>query len=242
MRKKVKAFTVICLLCLLIPVQASGSRPVDTIIVGGVIDGMLFDVGDSLPVKKAYLISVVPPVNLTHFEGKKIRWRGKLTPGDRFQPDSKKGIEVLGPCDQETRAVIRQELPQAYRTRAEEMAEDNDWSRAWKYINKAIQLESSDCSLYLTRAKFYQKQGKLAEAVADAQRAVQHGCKRYPDWAFLAALLEKAGKNPAAIDAYAKAVGVCGYKPDRDKFINIIKQLGGSTDNIPVGKDEGKEF
>jgi hypothetical protein len=242
MRTKFKAVQVICLLCLLIPVQALGSRPVDTMIVGGVIDGMLFDVGDSLPVKKAYLITVVPPVNLTPYEGKKIRWRGKLTPGDRFQPNSAKGIEVLGTCDQETRAVIRQELPQAYRTRAEEMAEDNDWSRAWKYINKAIQLESSDCSLYLTRAKFYEKQGKLAEAVADAQSSVQHGCKRYPDWAFLAALLETAGKNPAAIEAYAQAVGVCGYKPDRDKFLKKIEQLGGSIDNIPLGKDGGKEF
>ena len=122
------------------------------------------------------------------------------------------------------------------------MAENNDWSNARKYINKAIQLDSSDCSLYLTRAKFYQKQGKFAEAVADAQRAVQHGCDRYPDWAFLAELLEKLGKNPAAIDAYAKAVGVCGYKPDRDKFLQKIKQLGGSIDNIPLGKDGGKEF
>ena len=108
MKKKFKAFQVICLFCLLIPVQALGSRPVDTIIVGGVIDGMLFDVGDSLPVKKVYMITVVPALNLTPYEGKKIRWRGKLTPGDRFQPDSEKGIEVLGPCDQETRAAIRQ--------------------------------------------------------------------------------------------------------------------------------------
>jgi|WetSurMetagenome_2_1015567.scaffolds.fasta_scaffold51594_2 tetratricopeptide (TPR) repeat protein len=242
MRTKFKAVRVICLLCLLIPVQALGSRPVDTIIVGGVIDGMLFDVGDTVPVQKAYMITPVPAVNLTPYEGKKIRWRGKLTPGDRFQPDSERGIEVLGPCDQEMRAAIAKELPQAYRTRAEAMAENNDWSRARKYINKAIQLENSDCSLYLTRAKFYQNQGKLAEAVVDAQRAVQHGCKRYPDWAFLAALLEKAGKNPAALDAYVKAVGVCGYKPDRDKFLNKIIQLGGSTDNIPLGKDGGKEF
>ena len=242
MRKKFKAFNVICLFCLLIPVQALGSRPVHTIIVGCVIDGMLFDVGDSLPVKKVYMITVVPPLNLTPYEGKKIRLQGKLSPADRFNPDLEKGVEVLGACDQEVRAVIRKELPQAYSTRAEEMAENNDWSNAWKYINKAIKLNSSDCSLYLTRAKFYTTQGKFAEAVADAQRAVQHGCKRYPDWAFLAALLEKVGKNPAAIEAYAKAVGVCGYKPDRDKFLQKIGQLGGSIDNIPLGKDGGKEF
>ena len=73
----------------------------DTIIVGCVIDGMLFDVGDALPVKKVYMITVVPPLNLTPYEGKKIRVPGKLTPGDRFQPDLEKGIEVLGACDQD---------------------------------------------------------------------------------------------------------------------------------------------
>jgi hypothetical protein len=242
MKTPCKAVTLICLLCLLISVPALGSRPVDTIIVGGVMDGMLFDVGDALPVKKVYLINVVPPVNLKPFEGKKIRWRGKLTPGDRFQPDSEPGIEVLGTCDQQTRAAIRQALPQAYRDKADAMAENDDWRRAGQYINHAIQLDGSDCSLYLTRAKFYQRQGKLAEAAADAQRAVQHGCNRYPDWAFLAALLEKVGKKPAAIDAYAKAVGVCGYKPDRDKFLRKIEQLGGSITNLPLGQDGGKEF
>jgi Tfp pilus assembly protein PilF len=122
------------------------------------------------------------------------------------------------------------------------MAENHDWSNAWKYINKAIKLDSSDCSLYLTRAKFYTTQEKFAEAAVDAQRAVQHGCDRYPDWALLAELLEKLGKKSAAIDAYAKAVGVCGYKPDRDKFLQKIEQLGGSINNIPLGKDGGKEF
>jgi tetratricopeptide (TPR) repeat protein len=242
MRIKFEAFKVICLFCLLIPVQALGSRPVETIIVGCVIDGMLFGVGDALSVKKVYIITVVPALNLTPFEGKKIRLRGRLSPADRFKPDLEKGIEVLGTCDQKTRAVIGKELPQAHRTRAEEMAENNEWTGAWKYINKAIQLESSDCSLYLARAKFYEKQGKFADAVADAQRAVQHGCTRYPDWAFLAGLLEKEGKDSAAIDAYAKAVGVCGYKPDREKFLQKIKQLGGSSNNIPLGKDGGKEF
>jgi tetratricopeptide (TPR) repeat protein len=242
MKKKFMTCCVISLFFLIIPVQALGSRPVDKIIVGCVIDGMLFDAGASLPVKKVYLITVDPALNLTRYEGKKIRLQGKLTPGDRFQPDLEKGIEVLKACDQETRAVICKELPQAYRTRAEEMAENNDWRNAWKYINKAIKLDSSDCSLYLTRAKFYTTRGKFAEAAADAQGAVQHGCDRYPDWAFLAELLEKLGKKVAAIDAYAKAVGVCGYKPDRDKFLQKIEQLGGSIDNIPLGKDGGKEF
>jgi tetratricopeptide (TPR) repeat protein len=240
MKTKFMTFCAISLFFLLIPVQAIGSRPVDKIIVGCVIDGMLFDAGDSLPVKKVYLLTVDPALNLTRYEGKKIRVQGKLSPGDRFQPDLEKGIEVLGACDQETRAAIRKELPQAYSTRAQEMAENDDWQNAWKFINKAIKLDSSDCTLYLARAKFYTTQGKFAEAAADAQRAVQQGCDRYPDWAFLAELLGKLGKKVAAIDAYAKAVEVCGYKPDRDKFLQKIEQLGGSIDNIPLGQRWGK--
>lgn len=75
-------------------------------------------------------------MNLTSYEGKEIRLQGKLSPPNRFKPDLEKGIEVLGACDQETRAVIRKEMPQTYSTMAEEMAENNDWSNAWKYINK----------------------------------------------------------------------------------------------------------
>jgi len=242
MRKEFKGFNIICIFCLLIPVQAMGSRPVPRVIVGCVIDGMLFSLHDATPVKNANLITVEPPLNLTPYERKTIRVEGALSPGDRLRPDMAKGIKVLGTCDQEASAAIRKKLPMAYQTKAEEMAENKDWGNAWRYINKAIELDSSDCSLYLTRTKFYRTQGKFIEAVTDAQRAVQHGCDRYPDWAFLGELLEKVGKNSAAIDAYAKAVGVCGYKPDRDKFLQIIEQLGGSIDNIPLGKDGGKEF
>jgi predicted Zn-dependent protease len=242
LRKKFIVFNMIFIICLLTPVQGMGSRPVKMAIVGCVIDGMLFALDDAGPVEKAQLITLAPPLNLTPYEGKKIRMQGALSPGDRFRPDMAKGIKVLGTCDPEAGAVIRKELPWAYQTKAEEMAENNNWSNAWKYINKAIELDNSDCSLYFTRAKFYRTQGKFTEAVADAQRAVKYGCDRYPDWAFLAELLEKTDKIPAAIDAYAKAAGVCGYKPDRYKFLQKIKQLGGSVDRIPPGKEGGKEF
>jgi tetratricopeptide (TPR) repeat protein len=233
MKKNFLTFLVISLLFLIMPVQVLGSKPWDKIIVGCVIDGMLFEIGDSLPVKRAFMLTVVPPLNLTPYEGKKIRLRGKLTPGDRLQPDIKDGIKVLGVCDQEVLAVVRKELPQAYRTRAEDMAENDDWSNAWKNINKAIKLDSSDCSLYLTRAKFYESQGKFAEAVVDVQRAVQHGCDNYAHWALLAELLEKVGQKSAAIDAYERAVRVCEYKPDREKFQHKIDQLKGTTPKTP---------
>jgi hypothetical protein len=38
------------------------------------------------------MITVDPALNLTPYEGKKIRLRGKLTPGDRLQPDLEKDI------------------------------------------------------------------------------------------------------------------------------------------------------
>jgi tetratricopeptide (TPR) repeat protein len=243
MRRKFSAFYIVCLVCLLIPVQAIGTSPITRIIYGCVIDGMLFQgmADDSRIASKVYTILVEPSLDLTPYEGKKIYMEGRMLSGI-FYLDLDKGIEVLGACNKEQLPAIRKELQWAYRENAQAMADRNDWSNAWKYLDKAIELDGTNCTLYLTKSRFYKKQGKVEEAVKEAQRAVDYGCNRYPEWVFLAELLEKVGKISAAIDAYAKAVGVCGYKPDRDKFLQKIEQLGGSTDNIPLGEDGGKEF
>jgi tetratricopeptide (TPR) repeat protein len=248
MKRMVKLWISIFLLSLAAPAPLLGSRPIDYTMVGGVIDGLMFClekgvfIEGSPPELRAEYIRLSPPsVNLAPYEGKKIRLQGRLYPAHVFKPDLEKGIEVLGACDEEDRVAIRKELPWAYHDKAKQLSQ-NDWNNAWNFLNKAIEIDNSNCSLYATKADFYQKQGKFEEAVKEAQRAVDYGCNRYPDWVFLAELLEKVGKNSAAIDAYTKAVGVCGYKPDRDKFLQKIEQLGGSIDNIPMGEDGGKEF
>jgi tetratricopeptide (TPR) repeat protein len=232
-----KSIFVIWLFFLALPVPVSASGPRFADIAGCIFDGMLFTFSKENPVAmsqppkvRAYWLAVIPPsVDLAAYEGKKIRLQGFLYPGNTFKPDLAKGIEVLGTCDAGERLAIHHELPWVYRNQAKERARKNDWSNAWKYLDKALTIDSSNCSLYATRADFYVKQGKFQEAVQEAQRAVDYGCKRYPDWAFLAGLLEKVGKQRAALEAYEQALRACTYKPDKEKFQQKINQLKAIT-------------
>lgn len=234
MEKKFSFCVIICLLTLTIPVRLFASQPVNYLMVGCVKEGMLFSLGtdDRLAgsaTMQVHYIRVIPrSVNLSPYEGKKIRLWGVLRPGDVFQPDQKT-IEILGRCDQKTLSAMGREMAQAYRMKAKEMASRGDWHNARAYINKAISLDRSDCSLWLTRAQFYQKQGKIAEAVKDAQQAVQQGCRRYPDLAFLAELLESAGKKAAALASYEQALAACEYQPDKERFLQSINRLKSHT-------------
>ena len=242
MNKMITLCIVAFLFSLAIPVCLFASRPVDYLLVGCVQDGMLFSlrtavfkVGSS-PETRANWIRVRPPsVNLAPYEGKKIGVRGFLHPGDLFQPDLNT-LETLGICDEEANLAVRRELPQAYKRKAKEQAGQGDWDTAWNYINKAIKLDNSDCSLLFTRAEFYQQQGKIQEAVQDAQQAVDYGCRRYPDLAFLAELLERVGNKPAAIAAYKQALTECEYKPDKERFQQRIILLKSSTHTDPQKK------
>ncbi len=218
-----------------IPVQVLASRPVVYFLTGCVLDGMLFSVQEgairpgSGTQWKAYYIKVEPPtVNLSRYEGRKIQVRGVLLPGDVFHPDLH-SLKIIGVCDEETRLAVRQELSNAYRAKAEEKAEQGDWKSAGDNLDKAIRLAPADCSLFLTRAKFYQKQGKIKEATRDAQKAVQLGCGRYPDLTFLAELLEKSGQKAAALRAYEQALAACHFQPDKERLGRIINRLKNST-------------
>jgi tetratricopeptide (TPR) repeat protein len=218
---------------------------------GCVVDGIMFSLPKSVvkagaaPETGAEWLQVFPSsVNLAPYEGKKIRARGLLRPGDVFQPDLKT-IEIIGTCSEEDRLAIGPELAQAYGGMAEERASQEDWSKAWNYINKAIKLDNSNCSLFLTRSKFYKKQGKFAEAVRDAQQAVQSGCDRYPDLAILAELLERVGKKAEASAAYEQAIAACEYKPDKESLQQSLNRLKSDThtDTQKQGSQaQGKEL
>jgi hypothetical protein len=96
------------------PLTAGASRPVPRTIQGCVINGILYSVRKDLVSERTgkrtvavYPIRVVD-FDVTPFEGKKIRLRGSLSPGDRFTPDPQT-LEVLGPCDKKSKAAILQE-------------------------------------------------------------------------------------------------------------------------------------
>jgi tetratricopeptide (TPR) repeat protein len=231
MKRRVSLCIMVCLFFLANPLRVLASRPVDSFLTCCVMDGMLFSLNqsefqaDATPELKAFFLRVKPStVNLTPYEGKKIRVSGSLLPGDVFRPNIKT-VVILGPCDQKARLAVKQVLTKAYQTKAQEKAGQGDWTNAGHYIDKAIQLDPSDCSLFLTRAKFYQKQGKIREAVRDAQQAVQLGCDRYPDLTFLAELLEKSGQKEAALAAYEQALAACQYQPDKERLRQNINRL-----------------
>lgn len=250
MKKLVSICIIVCLVALAIPERLMASRPVDYLLTGCVMDGMLFSLkpgeatAGAAPELRAYFLRVKPPTtNLTPYEGKKIQVRGSLTPGDIFRPKLET-LTILGVCDLRAQQAVKQVLPEAYRTKAEEKADQGDWINAGHYIDKAITLDSSDCSLFLSRAKFYQKQGKIQEAVRDAQQAVQLGCVRYPDFTFLGELLERVDKKSEAIAAYEQALAVCQYQPDKESLernINRLKSSALTGPAQPDGRAQGTE-
>lgn len=240
MKKMIFPGFTVFLFSLMIPVALLASRPVEYLMTGCVMDGIMFSVPKgfvrvgSPPGTGTEWLQVFPPAALAPYEGKKIRVRGLLSPGDVFQPDLN-SIKIIGKCDEKDRLPMRQEMAVAYGGLAESSATEGDWPNAWKYIDKALNLDESICSLYSVRAKFYQNEGKFAEAVKDAQQAVRLGCNRYPELAFLAELLEQVGNKPAAIAAYEQAVAVCAYTPDKDRFLQRVNQLKGNTDKEKKG-------
>jgi hypothetical protein len=110
--KRVQIFGLLLLaLSLALPFPAQASRPVPRTLEGCVINGIFFSVykGAKTETGKrdlAYRIRV-QNLDLSPYEGRKIRLSGYLLPGDRFTP-SPHGLKVLGPCDRHSRDAITQ--------------------------------------------------------------------------------------------------------------------------------------
>jgi hypothetical protein len=111
MRKMLPFFLLLSLISLAFPGPAPASRPVPRTLEGCVIKGTFFSVYKGVKTETgqnviAYRIRV-QNMDLSPYEGKKIRLQGHLYPGDRFQADPK-SLKVLGPCDRGSRKAISQ--------------------------------------------------------------------------------------------------------------------------------------
>jgi hypothetical protein len=95
--------------------QSLASRPVGRTITGCVIHGKLYSIHKGVAeatgkkTTAVYLINV-RELNLAPYEGRKLRVHGNLLPGDRFTPDPQ-SIEVLGPCDKQSKRAIAEQSP-----------------------------------------------------------------------------------------------------------------------------------
>ena len=104
-------------LVLSFPHLATASRPVQVTLEGCVIQGVFYAVekgglaSGATQVNAIEIISrneSIPKMDLSPYEGKKIRLQGYLLPGDKMTPDPK-SLKVLGPCDRDSQAAIAEE-------------------------------------------------------------------------------------------------------------------------------------
>jgi tetratricopeptide (TPR) repeat protein len=210
------------LLSMIVPTSSLASEPVAWASESCVLEGMLFSLHPSREGTKAYLMK--PNTDLQVYEGKKLRVRGTLFPGDRVDLKLPQGIEVLGECDSKSVLAIAPELAWAYEERAQERLGKDDLEGALRQIDRAIRSDGSRCSFHLTRAVIQDRRGLAAESAESAATAV--GClDRYPDLDRAGDLLEKAGRREEAVGAYRKAASLCGYPPDKAKIEAKIGRL-----------------
>lgn len=116
--KKTGAFMLLMLsMVLSFPHLATASRPVPVTLEGCVIQGVFYAVekgGLASGATRVNAIEIIsrnesdPKMDLTPYEGKKIRLQGRLIPGDKMTPDPK-SLKVLGPCDRDSQAAIAEE-------------------------------------------------------------------------------------------------------------------------------------
>jgi len=110
-------FFFIMMVCYLsLPVPAQASKPFSATLEGCVIKGVFFSVEKKVSTDSSAKISVYrmdvrnpkdleKKLNLSPYEGKKIRLQGRLHPGDIFEANPK-SLKVLGPCDRNSRNAI----------------------------------------------------------------------------------------------------------------------------------------
>lgn len=204
---------------------AAASAPVKWSSDGCVIDGMLFSVKDAEAGGRAHRIHPVR-IDLSRYEGKRVRVTGWLRPGDVLDLERSGGLRVLGACGHESRAAIAGEVAWAHNGEATERMASGDLTGALQHVERAIALDGSVSAFYLTRARLNDHRGRLAEAAQDAATALEKGADpRYPDLEFAGDLLERSGRRTEARAAFRKAVRICGYPPDRARLQERVAQL-----------------
>ena len=180
-----KRYLILALLLLVFavpPEWAIASRPIRAIIIGCVIEGFFISQETTLNTERGLQTSYgshfirVAGVNLSRYEGQTLRLTGSLNPGDLFFTNEQT-LQVLSPsCDVASIRHFKQTFTWACRTLARERLAAKVYDEALRYINRAIEIDSTECEFYVTRSEIYRAHGSSDLAVEDEKQAAIRGC------------------------------------------------------------------
>jgi hypothetical protein len=114
MKKGLTYLLLLFSIVLVRPYSATASKPIQATLEGCVIKGVFYAVEKGGTERGAPQVNAmdlldldesVRKLDLSPYEGKKIRLQGRLHPADLFEPDPK-SLKVLGSCDRDSKAAI----------------------------------------------------------------------------------------------------------------------------------------
>lgn len=190
---------------------ADASKGVARSLTGCVVDDVFYSVDG-----RAYRIGVPASLDLRPFEGKGVRLRGKLYPGDRFVPDDGATFEVKQAiCPRASLRLIKRDVVIGFRVEATKAAEAGDHDLAVERIGQAMAvLTPPDCDTFTDRAQVMALHGDVAAAAKDiatikAKKCVIDGRMNPLLLQDLGNTLRAKGARPSAIAALELALVAC---------------------------------
>jgi len=189
--------------------EASG--PVASTLTGCVFDNKFYSVkGD-----RAYPIHFTPELNLIMYEGKTLRIKGRLYPGDRFSIFEENSPEVIkNTCEAEYRKAIDRLYIAQFRIAALKAAKKGDFNEAFMFINNALNMDKTDCDNYIDRALIYCMKEDFVSAARDISVIKTGACANHKKANYLmlqdlGRMLDSKGRKHEALDVYKIALDTC---------------------------------
>ncbi|MCC6999027.1 MAG: hypothetical protein IT370_30720 [Deltaproteobacteria bacterium] len=203
--------------------RARASKPVARTLTGCVIDGAFF----SIDGRATYRIATAAEIDLKPLEGKAVKLRGLLSPGDRFVLAADARPEVTQQvCPSSSLRLIKGEQVISLRVEATKAADAGDQTRAMELIAQAMKLLSPvDCDTLTDHAYVLVMGGDMLAAGRDVTLIKTRKCfvaRRMNPLLLqdLGNLLAKKGNRALALKVLQVALKECDGKwcrPDIQK-------------------------